>query len=230
MTTFVLLHSPLVGPLTWQPVADELRARGVEVIVPRLTTDEAGPRPYWRQHVAAVTSALAARKRQPVVLVGHSGAGPLLPAVREYTGCLVEFYLFVDCDLPRPGASRLDLFAPDEANWFRAQAGDGRLPTWTEADLQAAIPNGDLRRRFVAELEPLPLAVYEEAVPVFAGWPDAPCGYIHLTPGYAIAARRARQAGWGYYRLNGGHFHMLVDPVAVTDALLCLGIALDEAA
>ncbi len=33
---FVLLHSPLVGPLTWGPVADELRRRGIEAIVPAL--------------------------------------------------------------------------------------------------------------------------------------------------------------------------------------------------
>ena len=33
---FVLIHSPLVGPLTWTLVADELQRKGIEVVVPVL--------------------------------------------------------------------------------------------------------------------------------------------------------------------------------------------------
>lgn len=222
--TYVLIHSPLVGPLTWRLVADELERLGYSVVVPTLTTDPQGDHPYWRQHVAAVVDALHAVRDRPVVLVGHSGAGPLLPAIGQSAGITVSTYLFVDSDIPRPDASRLDLFASlAEADTFRATAVNGLLPTWTEDDLRAAIPDPALRRRFVADLRPTPLAVYEEPLPCSQDWPDAPCGYVHLSAAYTEAARHARREGWGYYRLNGGHFHMLVYPGALVDALLCLG-------
>ena len=223
---FVLLHSPLVGPLTWGSVADELRRRGIEAIVPALREGEdAGP-PYWRRHAEAVERALAALPAdRPPILAAHSGAGPLLPAAREAIGRPVAAYLFVDAGLPRDGASRLDLFGvPEEVARFRAAAREGLLPTWGDEDLREVIPDAALRRRFVAELRPLPLAVYEEPLPVFAGWPDAPCGYLRFaaTPVYEEPEREARRRGWACAQLPGRHFHMLVDPPAVAQALLDL--------
>ena len=224
MTLFVLTHSPLVGPMTWSLVAEELRRRGEGVVRPVLTTDPAGEPPYWRQHVAQVARAVARVGDQPLVLVGHSGAGPLLPAIGQAVGQPVSTYLFVDANIPSDGASRLDLLGrPADAEAFRASAHRGLLPTWNEEDLREVLPDPCLRREFVAELRPLPLAVYEEALPVPEAWPDAPCGYIQLSAGYLAAGRQARQAGWAYYRLMGGHFHMLVEPAAVADALQCLG-------
>ena len=45
--TFVLVHSPSVGPLTWAPVQQRLQAAGQHTIVPSLVgvADE-GP-PFW---------------------------------------------------------------------------------------------------------------------------------------------------------------------------------------
>ena len=46
---------------------------------------------------------------------------------------------------------------------------------WTGDELRDAIPDDATRRAFVAELHargPLPLAVYEEPLPVFDGWPE----------------------------------------------------------
>ncbi len=109
-------------------------------------------------------------EKRPLVLVGHSGAGVLLPAVREALGRAVAGYIFVDADIPEDNKSRLDLFqSREDRNSFRRAAQEGMLPTWTEEDLLETIPNPVLRRRFVAELRPLPLAVYEEPIPVFEG-------------------------------------------------------------
>jgi hypothetical protein len=147
----------------------------------------------------------------------------LLPAIGEACRGRVAAYIFVDASIPRDGASRLDLFGDEDAvRHFREAATDDLLPTWTEDDLRDAIPDPDLRRRFVEELRPLPLAVYEEPIPVFEGWPDAPCAYLSFTPtsAYKDAVALARRQGWAYTKLAGGHFHMLVDPPAVADALL----------
>lgn len=219
---FVLIHSPLVGPTTWQSVADEMRRRGFDVVVPNLRTKEGTSVPYWKQHALSVGIALknipAGRK---LILVAHSGGGMLLPAVRQVTGRRVGAYVFVDAMIPENMKSRLDLFGSlDAATEFRRSAKNGYLPTWTDEDLREDIPDNALRRRFVTELRPLPIAVYEEPIPVFIGWPDAPCGYLQFTPTYDIGRRKAEASGWIYNRMDGGHFHMLFDPQAVTTALI----------
>jgi thioesterase domain-containing protein len=219
---FVLVHSPLVGPLTWEPVAAELRRQGFAAVVPALRETEAPGAPYWQQHAAAVVRTLASFPPfRPLILAGHSGGGMLLPAIRTLAARPVAAYLFVDAGLPQDGQSRLDRFDDAAAvAAFREAAVDGWLPPWTEADLAEVIPDAALRRRFVAELRPLPLAVYEEPIPVFAGWPDAPAAFVQFSPVYDTDAAAARQAGWPYGALPGGHFHMLVDPAGVAQALL----------
>lgn len=228
MATFVLVHSPLVGPLTWALVGDELRQRGFQVVIPVLCSNAGAGLPYWKQHANSVKQGLEPLSSdEPVILVGHSGAGVLLPAIRQALRCPVAAYLFVEAGIPRNGASRLDLFPDQEgAARFRQVAVDGLLPTWSEADLREAIPDNTLRQRFVSELRPLPLAVYEEPIPTFDGWPDAPCGYLRFTTtspeAYEESVRLARSEGWAYTEIDGGHFHMLVDPLAVASALVNL--------
>jgi pimeloyl-ACP methyl ester carboxylesterase len=228
MTAFVLVHSPLVGSLTWVSVGNELRERGHLAVIPALASPPGLTTPYWRRHAEQVAEATASLSvDEPLMLVGHSGAGMLLPAIRQALGRPVSAYLFVDAGIPRDGTSRLDLFSdPEEGEQFRMAAVDGLLPAWTEENLRQAIPDNETRRRFVAELRPLPLAVYEEPIPVFEGWPDAPCAYLHFTRtdprAYEEAARLARQWGWAYTELDGGHFHMLVDPASVAEALTSL--------
>ena len=226
-TAIALIHSPLVGPVTWSLVADELRRRDVAVHVPELRDVDGSRLPFWQQHAESVAVALTAGDdRRPVVLAGHSGAGPLLPAIGERLERPVAAYLFVDAGIPRNGASRLDLLRhelPEAAAQLQAAlAAGGRFPEWQDADLHSVIPDAALRSAVLASLHPRPLAFMEESIPVFPGWPDAPCGYLRFRPGYAVPAAEAAARGWACQEMDGGHFHMLVDPVAVTDALLAL--------
>ncbi len=59
MTAFVLIHSPLVGPMTWRLVADALRRKGQTALVPSLFDAPDAALPYWQQHVRSVAQALA---------------------------------------------------------------------------------------------------------------------------------------------------------------------------
>ncbi len=221
----MLVHSPLVGPFTWVLVANELEQRQLKAIVPALTTKPSSDTPYWKQHAAAVAQSIQMLPLdEPVVLVAHSGAGMLMPAIRQQTARPIVGYIFVDAGIPQDGKSRLDLFDKEGAAQFRLSAIDCLLPTWTNSDLAEVIPDDQIRTLFVAELKPLPLAVYDEPIPVFDGWPDAPCAFIAFvhaeTYVYEDALRYAEQQNWPCVKIRGMHFHMLVDPLAVADALL----------
>src|SRR5258708_18493638 len=104
----LLVHSPLVGPATWDLVAAELAGRGCEVGVPDLTgTVTAGP-PYCPRQAEGIARSASGR---PAILIGHSGAGPLLAAA----GALIHQgpgYIFAAPGPPTPRPTSIDTVAP----------------------------------------------------------------------------------------------------------------------
>ena len=228
-TELVLVHSPLTGPSVWWPLAGELRGAGQDVLVPLLEEDGDPGAPLWRRHAAAVAEALG---DGPYALVGHGGAGPLLPAIAAAGGRRPTAYVFVDAGLPAGGRTRLELLAdrpPEEAVRLRAhlEAG-GRFPDWTSEGLEAEIPDRAWRFRVVSELRPRPLAYFTETIALPAGWPDAPCGFLRFSSAYEDAARRARALGWACEELPGSHFQLLVEPGRAAQVLLRLIGRLDR--
>ena len=222
---FVLVHSPLVGPTTWEPVAVALRGRGHEVAVPALWDNDTAAPPYWQQHAESVARALGAVPAdRPIVLAGHSGAGPLLPAIGARLAQQVAAYLFVDAGLPVGGASRLDGMAREDPDWAAQFAQELRagavFPAWTDEELAVIVPDAGRRQALLDELHPRDLPFFEEVIAVPDGWPDAPCAYLQFSTSYDTPARQARDAGWPFRRIDAGHFHMLVEPEAVAAALV----------
>jgi hypothetical protein len=130
----------------------------------------------------------------------------------------------VDAGIPHDGATRLDLMELEDPEWaaqFQEYLeGGGHFPNWSFDELQEVIPDESVRRQMVAELRPRGLDFFTEPIPVFEGWPDAPCIYIQFSAPYEHPASQAREAGWPTYRIEAGHFHMLVKPVAVTDLII----------
>src|ERR1700737_3799433 len=158
----VLVHSPLVGPGTWEILAEALRERGHQLSIPDLRRSLADGPPYWSQQVETIVEVVAGR---PAPLVGHSGAGPLLAAAG---GALdsVEGYLFVDAGLPFAGQSWLEAAPAELATQVTAMAKDGGLPPWSEwwgpDGLTELLPDSEMRARFAAGCPQLPLAMFEE--------------------------------------------------------------------
>jgi alpha/beta hydrolase family protein len=180
---------------------------------------------YVRGAVAGVLGASALTG--PLVLVGHSGAGPLLGAVGEGLrgpGRAVGGYLFCDAGLPRAGATRLELLAaedPEMAAAFRAELErGGRFPTWSDAELAPLVPDPGARAALVGSLRPRGLEFFTEPLPAAPGWPEGSCGYLRLSAAYDHWAAEAVARGWPTTRLDAGHFHPLVDPDGVAAALL----------
>lgn len=217
---FVLVHSPLVGPYSWALVADALRARGRLVVVPPIRSlDQEGP-PFWERHVEAVGRTVESTHPDRVVLVGHSGAGRILPLCGQRIPADISAYVFVDSDIPAKPESRLDGMPDDVAQQFRDAAQDELLLPWPEEVFKPEIEDESVRNRLVSELSPLPLAVYQEAIPLPEEWPDAPCAYIRLSHRYPHSLDRAQQEGWAVRSFEGDHFFILVDPHAVASALI----------
>jgi hypothetical protein len=136
----------------------------------------------------------------------------------------IHAYVFVDAGIPRNNLSRLDLMHLQDPQWaeqFHQSLLQGdRFPTWSEDDLREVIPDDSLRLKMASEIHPRSLDFFSEPIPVFAGWPDAPCAFIKFSSSYTYDFGQAKGAGWKVRELEAGHFHMLVDPVAVTSAII----------
>lgn len=224
---WVLIHSPLVGSFSWSLVADALQTRGRHAVVPALHDMDDMAQPYWQQQVESVAVALAATPRtRPLLLAAHSGAGPLLPALRAALPQPCAAYVFVDAGLPHDRASRLGLLRAESpliaGQLEQVLESGGRFPTWDDAQIRDLVPDPLRRQQLLAELRPRGLSFFSEPIPVFAGWPDAPCAYVQLSSAYAVYAQTARRLGWPTRTIQAGHFQMLVAPEAVAQLLLAL--------
>jgi pimeloyl-ACP methyl ester carboxylesterase len=227
---FVLIHSPLVGPTTWSPVARELELRGREVVVPSLLGVADAAAPQWR-HVPKALRATTAGMLNPIVLVGHSGGGLLLPAIADGLTVEVAALVFVDSFLPPAGGS-LPLAPPGFIDKLRALATDGVLPRWSswfgENALRELVPDERLRAALEAEMPRLPLSYFQASVPLPHGWDARPCAYLLFTAEpYGQSAADARGRGWPVAEIPGvQHLAMATEPIAVSNALLNLARAL----
>jgi hypothetical protein len=216
----LLVHSPLIGPITWELVAADLAGRGYQVGVPDLTgTVAAGP-PYCSRQAEVIASSASG---QPVILIGHSGAGSLLATA----GAIIEQvrgYIFVDAGLPIPGQTWMETVPPDLTAQLREMAdAQGWLPPWAQwwgdEALAELIPDPDARRHFAVGCPRLPLAMFEEVHPQAPQWPDAPAAYLQLSEAYGDQAAKARELGWPVTERVSHHLAPLTDSGMVAESL-----------
>ncbi|MGH2447605.1 MAG: hypothetical protein ACRDFS_03250 [Chloroflexota bacterium] len=223
----VLIPSPLNGPLVWAPVSRVLLAQGMAAHVVPLQDGRDTEVPFWIRHAASAARQLSEHGLDAgALLVGHSGAGPLLPVIGAVSPHPIAGYLFVDAGLPIPGQSRLDELEetlPEVCAELRQLLTQGeRYPQWTDEEVRDVLPDEGLRRGILAELRPRGRAFFTEQFPTIESWPDAPCGYLQFSDAYEEPAGQARALGWPTRAFQAGHFHMVVDPYVVSAALLDL--------
>ena len=203
MTNFVLVHSPHGGSYTWRPVEDLLVARGHHVTTPtfRSTVTSA----YWQRNVNAI---LRIVQRPHPVIVGHSGAGPLLAHVARWAEGATCVY--VDAGFRKDAGVPNGLALVERAS--------GLVPAWAnDTDLAEALPEVETRRRLVESIAPLPRDYFDAEIPYRD--PSDGSAYLLLSPAYAEVAATARSRGWPVREIASHHFAMLTAPGDVADVI-----------
>ncbi|AGL15426.1 alpha/beta hydrolase [Actinoplanes sp. N902-109] len=221
---YVLVHSLLLGPATWAPVAARLTAAGAVVAVPSLVdvTDPDEP-PFWPGVASRVA---AAAPERPVVVVAHSNAGLMVPVIVDALGDRALGCVFVDSSLPSRVAPATPAASPERLEFLRSLPPGDRLPQWTtwfpDDDVAQLFPDAPTQAAVTAEQPRLPISYYAQQIPVPPGWDDRPCGYLWFGPPYDRTAADARDRAWRVEHLPGRHLHQLVDPAAVAARLLAM--------
>jgi len=219
----LLIHSPLVGPFTFGPLATELRRRGHVVVVPDLRPALTAHRPLWR---AIVDLAAAASEATDVinVIVGHSGAGVLLPLLSQRLDPTAV--VFADAIVPGSGPTHEP--GGRFTDFIDALPNDGpllpRWPDWWGDEVMARlIPDDDMRRQITDDSPRVPRSFYDDPVPLPTGWMHrAGQCCLQLSPAYDDERERAEGYGWPSAVLDGQHLDIAVRPGEVADALLAL--------
>ncbi|MDP1618337.1 hypothetical protein [Phenylobacterium sp.] len=227
----ILLHSPLLGPLTWQGVAQGLTGRGLAAVAPAWTplTDISGD--FYATLAKTMARTIEDVGDDPVILVAHSGAGALAPATAQALSVPVIGTILVDAILPHPSLSWLDTAPPALRQDLTLGSQGGELPSWDAwwppGALDRLVPDPALRASLLAELGPLPLAYFEEPAP--PGALSGPGGYLQLSGAYEDQAQAARDMGWRVRRLQLNHLSPLTAPREVAGMIQALSreIAVD---
>jgi hypothetical protein len=216
VSRWLLVHPPLLGPAVLGPLATELRARGLDVVVPdlRATVDVAAGWPGRWADAASVSGPAE-------VVLGYSGAGVTLPAVAAAVGG--QRVIWVDAQMP---AQSGETVADDG---IRAQIpalldAEGRITDWTTwwgpGALDELVPDAELRDAIRAEGHRLPGDFYDVAVPVPEDWPQDSAEYVQLSAAYDDAAAEARRRNWPVTGgPDGAHLDVATAPDRVADLL-----------
>lgn len=197
----VLIHSPLIGPYSWRPVADELERSGHRTLIPALLPVLDASSNFADAIAQRVEDTVRkASLPAPFLLLAHSAAGAYLPVIGSKLDQEISGYIFVDARLPESGASLADQDPPQAEEHRRRIVKEGVLPPWSEwfgeEAMVEVIPDAEQRRHFVSELRSIPLALYHEKITYPSDWLAAPCAYLQLSEFYKPLADQASERGW----------------------------------
>lgn len=220
--TAVLVHSPFLGPASLRPLADALAALGHPAVLLDLRPSVVAP-PVHQVLLGAFADAMSEELLDgPVVLIGHSGAGPLLPAFADSLEDAVAGLVFVDAGLPTPGRSWRDTVPASLYAELRALSREGQLPRWQRwfdpDPLETLVTDEALRAEIADEAPEVPIAFLKEERPEVE-W-TGPAGYVLLSEPYEADAASAQELGWPLRRLATHHLAPATNPEPVAQAIL----------
>lgn len=217
----LLVHSPLLAKSSWGGVPARLTELGYAVAVPDLRPVlDSGP-PFYERLSQAIAE--LADGDDAVAVVGHSRAGPLLPAALAKTRTDRMTAVFLDARLPHDGRTWLETLTADRRAAVLAMVEDGLLLPWDRWFAPEAIaellPDKAVRQRFRDELRGLPAGLLSEPMPQ-SPWDDRVAkAYVQLSAAYAAIADQAEAAGWLVARYSMDHLAPLTRSREVAEAI-----------
>jgi Alpha/beta hydrolase family len=228
VTLFVLLHGGLHNGSSWDLVAEDLIARGHQVVAPDLPVDDDAAGALEWAHVAidAIDGAPDVAAPDDVIVVGHSISGLCVPVVATLRP--VRRMVFVAALLPVPGKTFADEFAanPDAVSFPAPQAtGEGPFGlTWESVrdGFYHDCPEVLARNAF-RNLRHQSFTVFTERCPIDR-WPDVSSTYVLMRDDRALEVswvrRNAVTLGADVVELDGGHSPFFARPIELCDVLV----------
>jgi pimeloyl-ACP methyl ester carboxylesterase len=228
MTTFVIVHGAWGGGWEWSPVADILRGHGHRAFTPTLTG--MGERAHLSPgepvglgtHIDDIVAVLEFERLRDVVLCGASYGGIPATGAADRAADRVRLLMYVDAPVLVTGQSAVDLLPARYADMIRAgiaEHGSAWRVPMPPALFDALIPAGSVpetfRQAYLDRIRAHPAASFAEPIRLTGALESVPRAYVRCTSGgyaaelggdpMAVAAARAREAGWTYREMNVGH-------------------------
>ncbi len=241
MTTFVMVPGFWLGAWAWDEVAAELRGRGhtVHPLTPLGVGERAGHSGVTIEDRVDDVVARLNEQDEPVVLVGHSGGGPVIAAAAERARDRVSALVFVDTG-PLPGnVSHLDFVGPEQARRVRhtvaEQAGWYPMPSADELGGSTAGMDATTVEAVRARSAPEPEGILGTTARR-ADRPDPTVPKVVVACMFTAADVRAlADAGapamaemtgpeWSVVELPTGHWPMFSEPAALAGLLVEAGV------
>lgn len=186
---------------------------------PDLTGVVDAPSPQWRGFVDEAVQ--AGEGRSDLVVVGHSGAGAMLPLIAERVGARLRAVIFVDAVVPPPEGAHTT--SEQFLAFLDEKSERGRLPKWLDwwppEVVNRLVPEAAARDELSADMPRLPRSFFDDAVPVPPDWSTGPCAYLKLSAAYDTEFADAGRLGWPRSSIDGTHLSIYTDPAAVLDAI-----------
>jgi hypothetical protein len=194
---------------------------GIDVTLPALPNLARTAAPYYPAIGGGVASQIAGEGA--AALIVHSGAGGLAASVVEAAPGLIGQVVFVDAILPHPGRAWFETAGDAFGAGVRSLAAGGEAAPWDQwfppGALASLIGDHALRKSFLRELKPTPLAYLDEPAPELTAFDAIPWAYLRLSKVYEDEARLARQLGRPTLRLDLHHLALMTHPREVVSSL-----------
>ncbi|MBM3506057.1 MAG: alpha/beta hydrolase [Alphaproteobacteria bacterium] len=227
MTTFVLVHGAWHGGWCWARVRRGLRRRGHRCVVPTLTG--LGDRSHLLSrstglevHIRDVVGTIEAEELEDVVLVGHSYAGQLVPAVVDRLPGRIRHAVTLDGSVPYDGESVLDVVSGSLRDRWAASVEDGWLLPPAPAHFLGIKEARDVAW-VTRRLTPHPWKAMNDRLRLEGkAFSRVPKTFVLCNdPPKAenLALKRVREDRWNLVELPTGHDAMVTAPDALAEVL-----------
>ena len=232
---FLLVHGAWHGGWCWDAVVGRLQLAGRQAIAPTLPgcaerADELSPKIGLETFITELGDILEAQDLTEVVLVGHSAAGAIVPAVAARNARRIRHLVCLDSHMPQDGEALFDVMAPDAAESRRAAAvaHDGGLSV-PPPEPEALGVTDPVDAAFITRMmTPHPIRAFADPMHLQGEIPASMLKtYIRVTdplylPAANSVARVRAMPDWSYLEIATGHDAMISDADSLTEMLLAL--------